>query len=212
LKGQKYNMDDLTPILIDGILNRKTINESHWDKRKTSSGKASVSKEYGQHKKRRNETGAAREQDARKRATPRGKKQAAHRDAVRRAEEQGKLKPPIGKACPKCGKTMPDRKSMVRDATQGYEKANALKGQYICRTCHNKKDNNKPGDTSTKSKRRTSGLGSISTASGDSHIRKANESMDLVMKYFRDNAGLVAAQGEVDPLIKEVIEEMGEEI
>ena len=178
--------------LLDSIIESESISEkkSHWAQRKTSGGKKAVSKEYSQHKKRRNATGAARDQDKRKRNTERGGKQAAHRDAVRRAEEQGKLKPPVGKSCPKCGAHMATRKDIVRDATQGYSKENALKGQYICRTCHNKKDNNKPGDDSTKNKRRSGGLGSISKSSGDSQIGKANSESkrrDPLIKIICDN-------------------------
>lgn len=168
----------ITENVLNNVLERKEIKlteESHWAQRKSSNGAKKVSKEYEAHKKRRNATGAAREQDKRKRSTERGKRQAYHRDAVRRAEEQGKLKPPIGGSCPKCGKNMPTRKDMVRDATEGYAKEDALKGQYVCRTCHNKKDNNKPGDTSTKNKRRTNGLGSIDSSKGDNNIKKASQ-------------------------------------
>lgn len=185
---------------------------SHWDKRETADGKREISKEYSQHKRRRNQTGAAREQDARKRATPRGKAQAAHRDAVRRAEEQGKLKPPIGKPCPKCGQTMSSRKAMVRDATKGYSEPNFLKGQYISRTCHNKKDNNHTGDTSTKGKRRTNGLGSISKAAGDRKIRQVNESIETILKFMHDESGLNEDMEDEDPIIKSMSTIMEEEI
>ena len=142
--------------------------ESHWDQRKSSSGKKAVGKEYSKHKKRRNSTGAAREQDARKRNTKRGGQQAAARDKIRREVEQGKKKRPS--TCPRCGsqpgKTSNGLSNMIWDHTEGYSDAAHSKGQWLCRTCHNKKDNNKGGDKSTKNKRRSGGLGSIGKESG----------------------------------------------
>jgi hypothetical protein len=153
----------------------KSITEkSHWDQRKSSSGKKAVGKEYSQHKKTRNATGAAREQDKRKRNTKRGSQQAAARDKIRREVEQGKKKRPS--TCPRCGSkpgsTSNGLSNMIWDHTEGYSDAGHSKGQWLCRTCHNKKDNNKSGDKSSKNKRRSSGLGSIGKDSGKAEMAK----------------------------------------
>lgn len=148
--------------------------KSHWKQRKTSGGKKAVKDEYSQHKKRRNSTGAAREQDRRKRNTKRGSQQAAARDKIRREVEQGKKKRPT--TCPRCGskpgKTSNGLSNMIWDHTEGYSDEGHSKGQWLCRTCHNKKDNNKPGDSSKKNKRRSSGLGSIGKSSGNKQMAK----------------------------------------
>lgn len=175
--------------LLESILENKEpiLEKSHWALRKSKKGESSVSKEYGQHKKRRNATGAARDQDKRKRGTKRGKQQAAARDEVRRMKEQGKIKEP--KTCPKCGKspgkTTNGLSNMIFDHTKGYGDEGHSKGQWLCRTCHNKKDNNKPGDTSKKNKRRSSGLGSISKSSGDGNISKASRAESKEKKMIR---------------------------
>lgn len=162
----------------------KKIEESHWNQRKTSNGKKAVDKEYKQHKKRRNATGAARDQDKRNRATKRGKAKAAARDEVRRKKEQGKLKEP--KSCPICGKspgtTSNGMTNMIFDHDKGYGEGSQTSGRWMCRTCHNKKDNNKPGDKSVKGKRRSKGLGSISKSSGDKHIKRAGTTSESLTK------------------------------
>lgn len=166
--------------------------KSHWAQRKTSKGKKSVGKEYSTHKKRRNSTGAAKEQDRRKRNTKRGSQQAAARDKVRRMKEQGKIKEP--KTCPKCGatpgKTTNGLSNMIFDHTKGYGDGSHSEGQWMCRTCHNKKDNNKPGDESVKNKRRSNGLGSIGKEPGDKQISKAtraNESKQWSIKAISES-------------------------
>ncbi len=173
------NYHDYNEFLLESILEKEGLltEKSNWEKRKTRNGSASVGKEYKQHKRRRNMTGAAKEQDRRKRNTLRGAQQAAARDRVRRALEQGKLKRP--KICPKCGKN-PGRASngisnMIWDHTEGYSKEAHLKGQWMCRTCHNKKDNNKPGDKPVKNRRRTNSLKSIDKKTGDKYISKLSK-------------------------------------
>lgn len=156
----------------------KSLTEkSHWAKRKSENGKKTVKQEYSTHKKRRNETGAAREQNRRVRNTERGKAQANARDEIRRKKEQGKLTEP--KTCPICGKNPGKTKNglsnMIWDHDKGYSEEGEAKGRWMCRTCHNKKDNNKPGDTSVKNKRRTDGLGSIDKEKGEKYIKKASQ-------------------------------------
>jgi len=152
---------DLNEELLKDIMERQ---ESNWAKRDSKDGKKQVSQEYSAHKKRRNATGAAREQNKRVRGTEKGHKQAAARDKVRRAKEQGEIKQP--KTCPKCGTATSD---MIFDHDKSYEKSDQLAGRFMCRTCHNRKDNNKPGDKSTKGKRRP---GIIGKSKGDTEIAK----------------------------------------
>ena len=183
--------------LLESILERQ---ESHWSKRKTKKGQSQVSSEYEQHKKTRNATGAARDQDRRKRNTEKGHKQAAARDAVRRAKEQGKLKEPS--TCSVCGKATSDK---IFDHDGSYEKSDQLKGRFMCRECHNRKDNNKPGDASAKGKRRQ---GIIGRSAGSQNIKKSHsESFKRVIADLNDpgpsindpNVNLIAG-GMFDPL------------
>lgn len=163
---------DFKEKLIKNILERQ---ESNWSKRNSKNGQKQVNREYETHKKRRNETGAAREQNKRVRNTEKGANQAAARDAVRRAKEQGKIKEP--KTCPKCGKSTSD---MIFDHDKSYGKSDQLSGRFMCRTCHNRKDNNKSGEKSVKGKRRK---GLIGRGSGDTQIAKTkNEEIEKIAK------------------------------
>jgi len=84
-----------------------------------------------------------RNQNERKRKTKKGKEQAGARDAVRRAVEQGILTKP--KTCPKCHKST-DSGDIIFDHNKKWTKDCALKGEWMCRECHNKKDNLRPGE------------------------------------------------------------------
>jgi hypothetical protein len=155
---------DFKEKLIKSILERQ---ESNWSKRNSQNGKKQVDREYETHKKRRNKTGAARDQNKRARSTEKGKAQAAARDKVRRAKEQGEIKEP--KTCPKCGKATSD---MIFDHDKSYSKADQLAGRFMCRTCHNRKDNNKRGEKSVKGKRRK---GLINRSQGEARIAKTKQ-------------------------------------
>lgn len=184
----------------------KTMSDSNWDKRSTSTGAKAVEREYQKHKKRRNETGAAREQNRRKRHTKRGAMQAAARDKIRREIEQGKKKRP--KICPKCGKnpgkTSNGLSNMIWDHTDGYSKDAFTKGQWLCRTCHNKKDNNHPGEKTTKGKMRTTSLKSIDKNTGDKYIKSKNESkfidpsIDLLVESVIKNHFILREFSDID--------------